>query len=221
MDVDAPATQDLTRQPHLHRKRPKPCPAAAAPRTRRCPMPGADPQTETTAITQGHLHTMLNPGLQRRSLNTRVIRVTPEIWSCPRREHGSVRKGPANAGTSRHGLPNLWMPGPEDPLVVADDLYCPLRARTGDGQTLAADHDIGVNGRAVEPDLIPILVAHRQTVDHREREALSPRNVAGSVLVEQHVMEEEAGLRDPRVPVNERDLTEAAGALVGVKLSTH
>src|SRR5271166_2483470 len=173
MDVDAPATQDLTQRPHLHRKRPKPCPAAAAPRTRRCPMPGADPQTETTAITQGHLHTMLNPGLQRRSLNTRVIRVTPEIWSCPRREHGSVRKGPANAGTSRHGLPNLWMPGPEDPLVVADDLYCPLRARTGDGQTLAADHDIGVNGRAVEPDLIPLLVAHRQTVDHREREALS------------------------------------------------
>jgi hypothetical protein len=29
------------------------------------------------------------------------------------------------------------------------------------------------------------------------------------------------GLRDPRVPVNERDLTEAADALVGVTLSTH
>ena len=34
-------------------------------------------------------------------------------------------------------------------------------------------------------------------------------------------MEEEAGLRDPRVPVNERDLTEAASALVGVELSPH
>ena len=34
---------------------PKLCPAAAAPRTRRCPMPGADPQTETMAITQGQL----------------------------------------------------------------------------------------------------------------------------------------------------------------------
>jgi len=36
--------------------------------------------------------------------------------------------------------------GLEDPLVVADDLGCSVRARTGDGQALAADHDIGVNG---------------------------------------------------------------------------
>jgi hypothetical protein len=50
-----PAMQDLTRQPQPHRTRPKPCPAAAASRTRHCPMPGGGPQTESTAITQGHL----------------------------------------------------------------------------------------------------------------------------------------------------------------------
>src|SRR5271165_1081616 len=125
---------------------------------------------------------------------------------------------PVDKGT---GMAPRWMSGPEDPLVVTDDLHCALRARTGDGHTFAADHDIGVDGRAVEPDLIPLLVALRQTVRHRERKALAPRNVAGLVLVEQHVVEQDAGLRDPRVPVNERDLAEAAGALVGVELSPY
>jgi hypothetical protein len=40
---------------HLHHTRPKLCPAAAAPRTRRRRIPGASPQTETIAITQGQL----------------------------------------------------------------------------------------------------------------------------------------------------------------------
>ncbi len=52
MDADAPATQDVTRCAPSWQT-PKLCPAAAAPPTRRCPMPGADPQTETMAITQG------------------------------------------------------------------------------------------------------------------------------------------------------------------------
>ncbi len=88
-----PATQGLTRRPHLQRTRPKPCPAAA-PRTRRHPMPGARPQTETMVITQGHLHTMLNPGLQRLSL--------PNLCACrsdccrPRRVRGCACSGAVN-----------------------------------------------------------------------------------------------------------------------------
>jgi len=61
-----PATQDLTRRPHLQRARPKPCPAVAAPRTRHCPRPGRGPPTETIAITQGHLPHNAEPPLQRR-----------------------------------------------------------------------------------------------------------------------------------------------------------
>jgi hypothetical protein len=63
MDAGAPATQDITRRRTFiapgrhHARRQQPT------RTRRCPMPGASPQTETMAITQGHYHPMLNPRL--------------------------------------------------------------------------------------------------------------------------------------------------------------
>jgi hypothetical protein len=53
MDADAPATQDVTRCRTF--VAPKLRPAAAAPQTRRCPMPGTDPQTGTMAITHGQL----------------------------------------------------------------------------------------------------------------------------------------------------------------------
>ena len=54
MDAEAPATQDVTRH-RTFMAHAETVPAAAAPRTRRCPMPGADPQTETMTITQGQL----------------------------------------------------------------------------------------------------------------------------------------------------------------------
>jgi integrase len=54
MDADAPPRKTSPgAAPSWHT--PKLCPAAAAPRTRRCPVPGADSQTETMAITQGQL----------------------------------------------------------------------------------------------------------------------------------------------------------------------
>src|SRR5215471_20311896 len=104
--------------------------------------------------------------------------------------------------------------GREDPFIVTDDVHRALRAGARDGHAVTADHDVGVDGRTVEPDLLPFLVALVQAARHREREALSPRDVAGRVLVEQRVVEEDAGLRDPRVPVDKRDLAEAAGTLV-------
>lgn len=47
----------------------------------------------------------------------------------------------------------------EHPLVVADDLHDAAGACAGDGHALAADHDVGVHGRTIEPEFVPLLVA--------------------------------------------------------------
>src|SRR5215471_8907863 len=116
---------------------------------------------------------------------------------------------PEHKPAHRRGGPGPGPSGPEHPLVVADDFHGAPRAGTGDGHAGAADHDVGVHRRAVEPDLQPLLVAHRRAARDRERKTLPPGNVAARVLVEQRVVEEDAGLSDPRITVHERDLAEA------------
>ena len=56
-----------------------------------------------------------------------------------------------------------------------------------------------------------------RAVDEALRIALAERDVAGGVLVEQSVEEQEPALRDGRGMRHQRDLAEAARALVGVE----
>jgi hypothetical protein len=51
-------------------------------------------------------------------------------------------------------------------------------------------------------------------VVERPREARPPRDVRGGVLVEERVPEDDAGLADARGDIDERELPEAASAVV-------
>ena len=76
----------------------------------------------------------------------------------------------------------------------------PVRLHAGDGDVVAADHEVDVDRARV--DAVAVLVADRDRVGVAERE------VARGVLVEQRVEEDRAGLADPSFAVDERELAE-------------
>ena len=64
------------------------------------------------------------------------------------------------------------------------------------------------------PGALALLGRERAARWDRLRDRRAERDVRGGVLVEERVVEDEAGLSDPRAAVDERDLAEPRGAVV-------
>src|SRR5450759_311521 len=114
-------------------------------------------------------------------------------------------KGPAMRETIRL----FTHTSPELELLVAEDRHPGAALLDSvDLHLRAADHEVGVDGRDVQAAGSILFV-------DGERKTAAEGDVAGRVLVEQRVEECEPKLADLRRSVDERQLPEAGGALVG------
>ena len=102
----------------------------------------------------------------------------------------------------------------ELPYVLTQDRHrFAVGGEAVDLQLGTANHEVGMDVRDVH------VVARISVEGVRDAEAVG--DVAGGVLVEQRVVERDAGLADTRRAVDERELTEVDGTLVAVELAAH
>src|SRR5215204_4441070 len=107
----------------------------------------------------------------------------------------------------------------ENKGVVADDRHLrAVRRQPGDIHFRPADHEIGVDERVADPLGPPLVRILWLFAFEREVEPRAVGDVAGGVLVEEDVVEDETRLADARAAVHERDLAQERRALVQLEL---
>ncbi len=104
------------------------------------------------------------------------------------------------------------------PFAAAHDRFArAVLQHAGHVELARSDHEIDVRRAAVSAREFERLVAHRLAAAQREFVGRAERDMARRrVLVEERVVEEQAGLRDWRTVRHERDLTEPGGARIRV-----
>ncbi len=85
----------------------------------------------------------------------------------------------------------------------------------------AADHEVRVHGRVVVAERCELLGGRALVARDGGGDALPVGDVAGGVLVEERVEEDDPRLADPGLAVDECDLAEVRRALVGAHLLPH
>ena len=83
-----------------------------------------------------------------------------------------------------------------------------------DGEIVAADHKVGVVAGVVHADLVELFLGHILKALHALVKAEAERQMAGGILIEERVVEEQAGLVDRRLLRHERALAKIVAALV-------
>ena len=83
-----------------------------------------------------------------------------------------------------------------------------------DGEIVAADHKVGVVAGVIDADLVELFLGHILKALHALVKAEAERQMAGGILIEERIVEEQAGLVDRRLLRHERALAEIVAALV-------
>src|SRR5580693_3185390 len=104
------------------------------------------------------------------------------------------------------------------PLALAEYRDAPSVAVNAiDVDFVGADHPVDMDQALVAALRRDLLLGQPGAVDETFRIALAERDMAGGVLVEQGVEEQQPALRDRRGMRHQRYLAEAARALIGVE----
>ena len=78
-----------------------------------------------------------------------------------------------------------------------------------------SDHEIDVDCAPVASGSVEFLIVHRVATVYRKFVSRPERDMAGRILIEEGVVEQQPGLRDRRAVGNERHLAESSGARIG------
>ena len=104
------------------------------------------------------------------------------------------------------------------PLAPAEDRRPPaIRIHPVDVDPVRADHPVDMDHALVAAARRDLVGSELVAVDEALGVALSERDVAGGVLVEQGIEEQEAAFRDRRGMRHQGDLAKSAGAVVAVE----
>src|SRR3954453_10138069 len=120
----------------------------------------------------------------------------------------------SSRGTASSAVMRWNLPAFQDPSSFAQD--CDLAAVRRDAvdlELVAPDHEVRVRVGFVHPSRVRVLDG---PVTERPGDAVAPRDVGRRVLVEERVLEHDAGLAHARRAVDQRDLADAAPAGVDV-----
>src|SRR5213080_3712124 len=102
----------------------------------------------------------------------------------------------SSRGTASSAVMTANLPVLQDPTPLAQDRHSfAVRSDTVDLEIRASDHEIGMRVGLVHPS--GVCLVDREVVE-RPRDAVAPRDVRGRVLVEERVLEDDAGLADAR-----------------------
>src|SRR5690606_36009027 len=132
------------------------------------------------------------------------------------RPAGGAGRGPALLGAAAPAV--TARRAPSSPLALAEDGDAgAVRLGAVDVDRVGADDPGGVDEALVAAPGGDLVRAQRAAALEALGVALAERDVAGGVLVEEGVVEEEPALRDGRGMRHQRHLAEAPCALVGVE----